>query len=90
MSRRVFCQKLKLEAEGLDKPPYPGAVGLKIFENISKQAWKMWLDRQTMFINEYRLNMIDPKARQFLLAEMEKFLFSDDAEEHPPGYVQPT
>jgi len=88
MPRNVQCMKLKQEAEGLDYPPYPGELGQRVFENISKEAWSMWLSRQTMFINEYRLNMTDSKAREFLLTEMEKFLFNDD-ENHPPGFVNP-
>ena len=86
MSRIIFCQKLQKEAEGLDFPPYPGELGRKIYETISKQVWQQWLNHQTMLINEYRLNMLDVKARQFLAAEMEKFLFSDGSEK-PSGYV---
>lgn len=89
MSRIIYCQKLKKETEGLDYPPYPGELGKKIFLNISKEAWQQWLARQTLFINEYRLNMLDPKAREFLAAEMEKFLFSDSSQA-PAGYVPPT
>lgn len=86
--RTIHCTKLKQEAEGLDFPPYPGELGKKIYENISKAAWQQWMARQTMFINEYRLNMLDPKAREFLAAEMEKFLFSDESEA-PAGYTPP-
>lgn len=86
--RTIHCTKLKQEAEGLDFPPYPGELGKKIYENISKTAWQQWMARQTMFINEYRLNMLDPKAREFLAAEMEKFLFSDESEA-PAGYTPP-
>lgn len=86
--RTIHCTKLKQEAEGLDFPPYPGELGKKIYENISKTAWQQWMARQTMFINEYRLNMLDPKAREFLAAEMEKFLFSDESEV-PAGYTPP-
>lgn len=86
--RMIYCTKLKKEAEGLDFPSYPGELGKKIYEQISKEAWQQWLARQTMFINEYRLNMLDVKAREFLAAEMEKFLFSD-ADELPAGYTQP-
>lgn len=86
MTRKVFCTKLKQETEGLDYPPLPGDIGKKVYLNISKAAWQQWLARQTMFINEYRLNMLDTKAREFLLTEMEKFLFSEN-DETPPGYV---
>jgi len=88
MPRTIYCQKLQKEAEGLDFPPYPGELGKKIYLAISKEAWQQWLARQTMFINEYRLNMLEPKAREFLAAEMEKFLFSDDSQT-PAGYVPP-
>ncbi len=86
MSRIIFCQKLQAEAEGLDSAPYPGPVGEKIFLHISKQAWQSWLNHQTMLINEYRLSLIDPKAKQFLYQEMEKFLFGQGSAK-PSGYV---
>jgi Fe-S cluster biosynthesis and repair protein YggX len=78
--------KLRKEAEGLEQPPYPGELGQKIFENISKEAWQMWLGQQTMLINEYRLSMIDPKAREFLKQEMEKYLF-EDSNVAPPDFT---
>ena len=77
MSRTVFCQKLQKEAEGLDLPPYPGDLGKRIWTDISKEAWNQWLRQQTILINEYRLAMVDPKARKFLAEEMEKFLFGE-------------
>lgn len=75
MQRAIFCHKLQQQAEGLEQPPFPGPLGQKIYENISKSAWSMWLAQQTMLINEYHLSLIDPQARQFLQQEMEKFLF---------------
>lgn len=84
--RMVYCQKLGTEAEGLVSPPYPGALGKRIYENISKQAWNAWLKHQTMLINEYRLSVIDPNARTFLEQEMEKFLFAGE-NEMPPHYT---
>jgi Fe-S cluster biosynthesis and repair protein YggX len=81
----VNCVKLGKEAEGLDFQPYPGDLGKRIFENISKEAWQQWVGHQTMLINEYRLSPIDPKAREFLEAEMEKFLFGEGSEA-PPDY----
>jgi Fe-S cluster biosynthesis and repair protein YggX len=83
---KVFCLKLQKEAEGLERAPYPGELGKRIFENISKEAWQLWLRHQTLLINEHRLTMIDPKARQFLALEMEKFLFGEGSEK-PSGYV---
>jgi Fe-S cluster biosynthesis and repair protein YggX len=75
MTRMVYCTFLKREAEGLDRIPYPGDLGKRIYENISAQAWKQWVGHQTMLLNEYRLSPIEPKARKFLVEEMEKFLF---------------
>ena len=87
MTRTVKCVLLGEELEGLERPPYPGELGKRIFENVSKQAWQQWLQHQTMLINEYRLSVIDPKARKFLEAEMQKFLFEGNAEK-PEGYQQ--
>ena len=77
MARTVKCIKLGREAEGLDFPPYPGELGKRLYENVSKEAWQRWVGHQTMLLNEYRLSPIDPKARKFLEEEMEKFLFSN-------------
>ena len=75
MSRTIHCVKLNKEAEGLDRAPYPGALGQRIFDNVSKEAWQLWLQHQTRVINEYRLALSDASARKFLVAEMEKFFF---------------
>jgi len=75
MARTVKCVLLGTEAEGLEYAPYPGELGQRIFENVSKEGWQRWLKHQTMLLNEYRLSPIDPKARKFLVAEMEKFFF---------------
>lgn len=88
MTRTVFCKKLGTEELGLEFPPFPGDLGKEIYNNISKHAWQMWLSHQTMLINEYRLNMLEPEAREFLVNEMKKFLFGEGSET-PPGY-QPT
>ncbi len=88
MSRMVHCVYLKREAPGLDRPPYPGELGRRIYENISREAWQRWIAHQTMLINEYRLTPIDPKARRFLEGEMEKFLFGEGARP-PEGYRPP-
>ena len=84
----MYCQQLKKEAEALEKPPIPGDVGERIIQNISKEAWQLWLAQQTMLINENRLTPFEPEARALLKAEMEKFLFTDDSEA-PEGYVPP-
>ena len=88
MSRIVHCAKLGIDAEGLDFAPWPGALGQRIYTEISKPAWQQWLAHQTMLLNEYRLNPLDPKSRQFLSSEMEKFLFGGEVKQ-PEGYVAP-
>ena len=88
MARMVHCIKLGREAEGLDFPPYPGELGKRIYESVSKEAWGQWLKHQTMLINEYRLTPIEPKARTFLEAEMEKFFFGAGSAA-PQGYQPP-
>jgi len=84
----VNCVKLGKEAEGLDRQPYPGELGKRIYENVSKEAWQMWLNHQTMLINEYRLTPVDPKARKFIEHEMERFFFGEGSS-RPEGYVPP-
>lgn len=87
MSKMVNCVVLKKEAEGLDKAPYPGEIGQRILENASKEAWGMWMKQQTMLMNENKLSPMDPKHRQFLVDEMEKFFFgegSDKVEGYTP------
>ncbi len=88
MARMVFCPKLQREAEGLGFAPWPGPLGRRVYENISKQAWSEWLAHQTMLINENRLSPLEPKTRAFLEAEMEKVLFGEGADK-PAGYVPP-
>ena len=86
MSRIIQCAKLGKEAEGIAFAPYPGELGQKIFDNISQEAWQMWLNHQTMLINERQLSLIDPEARSYLEGEMDKFLFGGDYDEIV-GYV---
>lgn len=86
MSRTVNCVILKKEAEGLDFAPYPGELGQRIYDNVSKEAWAKWLEHQKMLINEYRLAPIEPEARQFLASEMEKFFFGPGSEK-PKEFV---
>ena len=88
MTRSVQCVLLGQEAEGLERPPYPGELGQRIFDNVSKQAWQRWLAHQTMLINENRLTPFQPKARKFLEGEMEKFFFGEGSSA-PEGYVPP-
>ena len=89
MTRKVQCQLLGEELEGLAFQPYPGDLGKRIYENISQQGWQRWLAHQTMLINEYRLTPIEPDARKFLEAEMEKFFFGEGSEA-PKEFVPPT
>ncbi|HKL78562.1 MAG TPA: oxidative damage protection protein [Gammaproteobacteria bacterium] len=88
MARTVHCVYLGREAEGLDRPPYPGELGQRIYNNVSKEAWQEWLQRQTMLVNEMRLNLMDPKAQEYLKNQMELFFFGEGAE-MPEGYVPP-
>jgi len=88
MTRTVQCIKLKQEAEGLAFPPYPGELGTKIWQSISKDAWQQWVDIQTRLVNENRLNLADVRARKYLKEQMEKFLFEDQDVE-AQGYVPP-
>lgn len=81
MTRIVHCIKLDKDAEGLDFPPYPGVLGKRIYENVSKEAWQAWVRLQTMLVNEYRLNMADAKARAYLKEQMEKHFFGEGADQ---------
>ena len=86
MTRTVQCVLLGKEAEALDYAPYPGDLGQRIFENVSKQAWQQWVSHQTMLINENRLTPIEPAARKFLEEEMEKFFFGSGSQA-PPDFI---
>lgn len=88
MTRMVNCVKLGKEAEGMDRVPYPGDLGQRLFAHVSKEAWQLWMKHQTLLINENRLSVIDPKAREFLEGEMEKFFFGGGSE-MPEGYKPP-
>jgi Fe-S cluster biosynthesis and repair protein YggX len=86
MAHKVNCILLGREAEGLDYVPYPGPLGQRIYDNVSKEAWQRWLAHQTMLINEYRLTPMEPQARTFLETEMEKFFFGGGSEK-PKEFV---
>ena len=88
MSRTVNCVKLGREADGLDRAPYPGDLGRRVFEHVSKEAWQGWLKHQTMLINEYRLTPIEAKDRKFLEGEMEKYFFGEGSA--APEQFKPT
>lgn len=88
MARMVKCIKLGREAEGLDFQTYPGTLGKRIFDNVSKEAWQQWLKLQTMLVNENRLNLSDSNARKYLAEQLEAHFFGSGAEQ-PAGYVPP-
>ena len=88
MARTVQCVYLKREAEGLDYSVFPGELGKRIYENVSKEAFEAWKKHQTMLVNENRLNLADARARQYLARQMESFFFGGGAEQ-PAGYVPP-
>ena len=89
MARTVQCAYLKKAADGLDFPTYPGELGKRIYNEISKEAWALWLKHQTMLVNENRLNLADARARQYLARQMENYFFGGGAEQ-PAGYVPPS
>ncbi len=89
MARMVKCIKLGHEAEGLDRPTYPGELGKRIWENVSKEAWQGWIKHQTMVINENRLNLADASARKMLAEQMEQYFFGDGEAPVVQGYVPP-
>ncbi|MDH5180599.1 MAG: oxidative damage protection protein [Gammaproteobacteria bacterium] len=88
MTRMVHCVKLHKEAEGLERPTYPGELGQRIFDNVSKQAWQQWMGQQTILINEHRLTPVNPEHRAFLEKEMENFFFGEGTA-MPEGYTPP-
>jgi Fe-S cluster biosynthesis and repair protein YggX len=88
MSRIVQCAHLRKEAAGLTYLPYPGDLGRRIYDQISAEAWQLWLRHQTMLVNENRLNLADQRSRQYLARQMERFLFGEGVDQ-PAGYVPP-
>jgi len=87
--RKVFCAKLQKELPGLDESPFDGhPLGQRIYENVSKQAWMMWLEQMKIIMNEYRLNLGTQQAQEFLLKQMEEYFFGEGAA-LPPDYVPP-
>ena len=88
MTRQVFCDYFQKELEGLDTPPYPGEIGQRIYNSVSKQAWQMWIEHQTMLINENKLSMVNPESRKYLQEEMIKFFFGEGSQK-PKEYVPP-
>ena len=88
MARMVRCIKVGHDAEGLDFPPYPGELGKRIFDNVSKEGWRQWLGHQTMLLNENQLNLADKKARDYLAAQMDRYFFGSGVDV-AAGYTPP-
>ena len=88
MSHMVHCVKLGKEAPGMKFPPFPNELGKRIYDNVSQEAWEGWLRYQTMIINENRLSLADPRARQYITQQMENYFFGEGAD-HISGYTPP-
>ena len=88
MARTVNCVKLGREAEGLEKPPIKGELGQRVFDNVSKEAWRMWLEHSKMLVNEYRLDLLSEQGQKLWMTELEKYFFGEGAQ-LPPDYVAP-
>ena len=86
--RMVKCVKFQRELPGLDEPPFDNDLGKRIFENVSKDAWKMWLEHMKMILNEYRLNLAERESQQIVKQQMEEYFFGEGSA-LPPGYVPP-
>jgi Fe-S cluster biosynthesis and repair protein YggX len=80
MSRQVQCVKLGTESEGLDKPPFKGELGQRIFDSVSKEAWRVWLEHSKMLINEYRLDLVSEAGQKLWMKECEKYFFGDGSQ----------
>jgi len=87
-TRMVMCVKFGKMMPGLDRVPWKGELGKRVYENVSKDAWKMWLEHSKMVMNEYRLNPLDPNSQKIMEQQMEQFFFGEGAR-LPEGYVPP-
>ena len=83
----LHCIKLNKDLEGLERAPYPGELGKRILESVSKNAWQMWLDHQTMLINENNLNLFEASSQSYLKEQMEKYFFATDDLDSIQGYT---
>ena len=90
MARMVDCAKLKKRLPGLEYAPIKGAMGERLYHEVSEEAWKLWLKHSTMVINEYRLNPSEDRSEKILLEQMNKFFFLDEELDKPPEFVAPT
>jgi Fe-S cluster biosynthesis and repair protein YggX len=89
MARKIFCKKYQQELDGLKAPPYPGPKGQELYETVSQRAWDAWIERQTMLINEKKLNLRDKESRNYLTGQMGKF-FNNEQVDEAEGYVPPS
>lgn len=89
MTRMVQCAKLDKQLPGMKFAPLPNALGQKIFDNVSQEAWEGWLNYQTMLINENRLSLADPRARQYITQQMENYFFGESVD-GISGYTPPS
>ena len=87
-ARTVHCVKFDRDLPGLDRPPWKGELGKRVYENVSKDAWKLWIEHSKMVMNEYRLNPLDPSSQKIMEEQMEQFVFGEGAK-LPEGYVAP-
>jgi Fe-S cluster biosynthesis and repair protein YggX len=87
-TRMVHCVKFDRDLPGLDRPPWKGDLGKRVYENVSKDAWKLWIEHSKMVMNEYRLNPLDPSSQKIMEEQMEQFFFGEGAK-LPEGYVAP-
>jgi len=88
MSRMVHCVKLLRESEGLDKPPFKGELGKRVFDTVSKEAWRQWLEHSKMIVNEYRLDLVSPEGQRVWMDQLEKYFYGDGSAK-PAEYVPP-
>jgi Fe-S cluster biosynthesis and repair protein YggX len=87
MARMVQCVKLGREAEGLDKPPFKGELGQRVFDTVSKEAWRSWLEHSKMLINEFRLDLVSEQGQRVWMTELEKYFYGDGSAK-PPDFVE--
>ena len=88
MSKTVQCVKLGREAEAMERPPFKGPLGQRVFDNVSKEGWKQWLEHSKMLINEYRLDLMSESGQRIWMTELEKYFFGEGAQ-LPPDFVPP-
>ena len=90
MPRMVKCAKLGRELPGIIYRPFDNDLGKRIYDNVSQEAWRMWIEQSKMLVNEYRIDLASPQGQRILLEKAEQFFFGEAADEHPPDYVAPT